>query len=73
MKTRKIKDINGRILTRYYLDLYDDNENYADVKAVLDDTDNPSALLKEAVIKFVRGKGFNPTNYASLRHRKDIE
>ena len=73
MKGRKVKDYKGRTLTRYSVDLYDDNEKYADVKAILDDTDNPSALLKDALFYFVRSERFNRTNYESKRHRKDIE
>ena len=69
----KRTDFSGRPLTRYCVDLYDDNEKYADVKSILDDTDNPSALIKDALIYFVRSERFNRVNYESKKHRKDIK
>ena len=60
-------DYGGRHLTRYSFGMYDDNERYADVKAVLDEVDALGALLKDAVIKYVRSEGFNKEEYIQRR------
>lgn len=72
MKNRKdIKDVKGRTLTRYSFELYDDNDNYKDVKAVLDDIEGVGALLKDAVFTYVRGEDFDLERYEGPGHRKD--
>ena len=71
MNGKKIKDINGRVLTRYHLDLYDDNERYKDVKDVLDRCEGKMALIKDAVIKYVRSDSFDIEEYEGNRARKE--
>lgn len=72
MKNRKnMKDVNGRALTRYSFELYDDNAEYKDVKNVLDDIEGVGALLKDAVFTYVRDKNFNLERYEGPGHRKD--
>lgn len=72
MKERKIKDINGRTLTRYYLDMYDDNDSYKDVKEVLDKCDGKMALIKDAVIRYVRSDEFKLQQYEGNRARREL-
>lgn len=73
MNGRKMKDYKDREFTRYYIDLYDDNEGYADVKEVLDKVEGKSALIKDAVIKYVRGDGFKIERYIGNASRRDIK
>ena len=58
-----MKDYRGREYTRYHFDLFEDNKEYADVKQVLDYVDGTQALIKDAVIKYVRSAEFNLERY----------
>jgi hypothetical protein len=71
MRNRKnLRDKTGRRLTRYSFGLYDDNAEYKDVKAVLDDIEGVGALLKDAVFKYVRSDAFELERYEGPGHRK---
>ena len=67
MNGRNMFDKQGKRLTRYCVDLYYDNANYADVKAVLDEVDATGALIKDAIIHYVRRKDFNKDVYIQRR------
>lgn len=68
-----LKDAHGVELTRYSFDMYDNNDSYSDVKAVLDDVEGVGALIKDAVINYVRSPKFDLERYEGPGHRKNIK
>lgn len=73
IRHRRHGTLGNRALTKYSFTLYDDVASYHDVKLVLDDVEGVSALLKDAVIAYVRSKDFDLERYEGPGHRKSDE